>query len=73
MISICIPHSLKLGQSLKYQSYSRCDIRIMGTGLFGFWFFNEIPDLYTWIGGFMIISATSYVAHREAQIRKNNI
>jgi drug/metabolite transporter (DMT)-like permease len=42
---------------------------IWGAGL-GYLFFAEVPDSYTWIGGFMIISATSYVAHREAQLRR---
>ncbi len=46
--------------------------RLVWGALFGFWFFSEVPDFYTWVGGFMIISATSYVAHREAQIRKKN-
>jgi drug/metabolite transporter (DMT)-like permease len=44
--------------------------RLVWGGLFGFLFFNEIPSVYVWFGGSMIIAATSYVAHREAQLRK---
>jgi drug/metabolite transporter (DMT)-like permease len=44
--------------------------RLIWGALFGYLFFAEVPNVYTWIGGFMIISATSYVAHREAQLRK---
>jgi drug/metabolite transporter (DMT)-like permease len=44
--------------------------RLIWGALFGYMFFAEVPDTYTWIGGFIIISATSYVAHREAQLRK---
>lgn len=47
--------------------------RLIWGALFGFLFFSEVPDVYTWIGGFMIVSATSYVAHREAQIRKKEV
>ena len=47
--------------------------RLIWGALFGYLFFAEVPDIYTWIGGFMIISATSYVAHREAQLRKKPI
>jgi drug/metabolite transporter (DMT)-like permease len=43
--------------------------RLIWGALFGFLFFAEVPDIFTWIGGFMIISATSYVAHREAMAR----
>jgi drug/metabolite transporter (DMT)-like permease len=43
--------------------------RLIWGALLGFVFFAEVPDIYTWIGGFLIISATSYVAHREAQAR----
>ena len=34
-ITICIVVSLKLGQSLEYQSYCRCDIRKIGNVRFG--------------------------------------
>jgi drug/metabolite transporter (DMT)-like permease len=44
--------------------------RLIWGCLFGFLFFNEVPNIYVWVGGFMIISATTYVAHREAQRRK---
>lgn len=44
--------------------------RLIWGALFGYLFFAEVPNVYTWIGGFMIISATSYVAHREAQLRR---
>jgi drug/metabolite transporter (DMT)-like permease len=45
--------------------------RLIWGALFGFLFFAEVPDIYTWVGGFLIISATSYVAHREARLRQS--
>jgi drug/metabolite transporter (DMT)-like permease len=79
---ILIGALLNLGHFTLMKSFSLADVsalepvnftRLVWGALFGFWFFNEVPDLYTWIGGFMIISATSYVAHREAQINKIKI
>jgi len=76
---ILIGALLNLGHYALMKSLSLADVsalepvnftRLVWGALFGFWFFNEVPDLYTWVGGFMIISATSYVAHREALIRK---
>ena len=72
---------LNLGHFTMMKSFSLADVsalepvnftRLVWGALFGFWFFNETPDLYTWAGGFMIISATSYVAHREAKLRKRD-
>ena len=31
----------------------------------GFFFFGELPDLYTWIGGAMIFISTTYIAVRS--------
>jgi drug/metabolite transporter (DMT)-like permease len=41
---------------------------IWGAGL-GYFFFAEVPDVWIWVGGVMIISATTYVARREAALR----
>ncbi len=46
--------------------------RLIWGAFFGFWFFGEVPDLYIWVGGLMIIFATTYVAHREAQNRQTS-
>ena len=43
--------------------------RLVWAAILGFIFFAEIPELRTWIGGLMIICATTYVAHREAVLR----
>ena len=78
---ILIGALLNLGHYALMKSLSLADVsalepvnftRLVWGAIFGFWFFNETPDLYTWAGGFMIISATSYVAHREAKLRKRD-
>jgi drug/metabolite transporter (DMT)-like permease len=34
--------------------------------LIGFVLFAEFPDLWTWIGGAVIVVGTTYIARREA-------
>ena len=36
----------------------------------GYVFFAEIPGVFTWLGGAMIISSVTYVAYRESRGRK---
>ncbi len=43
--------------------------RLVWGALFGFLFFAEEPSVWTWIGGLMIVSATTYVARREAALK----
>ncbi|MDP6427124.1 MAG: DMT family transporter [Rhodospirillales bacterium] len=43
--------------------------RLLWGALFGYLFFAEVPDTSVWVGGIMIISATTYVARREAALR----
>jgi drug/metabolite transporter (DMT)-like permease len=35
--------------------------------LLGFLIFAEVPDLFTWVGGVMIFSSTTYLALRESR------
>ena len=75
---ILIGALLSLGHYALMRSLNLADVsalepvnftRLIWGALFGFLFFQETPDLYTWIGGLMIISATSYVAHRESKLK----
>jgi drug/metabolite transporter (DMT)-like permease len=43
-------------------------LRLIWAALFGFLFFGEIPDLWTWIGGIMIFGAVVYITYRERQL-----
>lgn len=40
--------------------------RLLFTALIGFLVFGEAPDIWTWVGGTIILAATVYIAHREA-------
>ncbi|MEE2760039.1 MAG: DMT family transporter, partial [Pseudomonadota bacterium] len=45
--------------------------RLLWGALLGYLFFAEVPDIWIWVGGVMIISATTYVARREAALLSN--
>lgn len=44
--------------------------RLIFAALFGYVFFAEYPDLWTWIGAAIIVAAAFYATHQESHIRK---
>ena len=44
--------------------------RLIWAALIGYFAFAEVPDMWVWIGGGMIVASTSYIAHREAVVRR---
>ena len=40
--------------------------RLLFVAVLAFIIFNEVPDIYTWIGGAIIFGSTIYIAQREA-------
>ena len=44
--------------------------RLVFISLIGFAMFGEVPDLWTWVGASIIITATVYIAHREARANR---
>jgi len=64
-----------IGHLLFVQAYKMADIslvepaiftRMIWAALIGFVLFAEFPDLWTWIGGAVIVVGTTYIARREA-------
>lgn len=64
-----------VGHLLFVQAYKLADIslvepavftRMIWAALIGFVLFSEFPDLWTWIGGAVIVVGTTYIARREA-------
>jgi len=45
-------------------------IRLPVTALVAWLIFNELPDIWTWIGAAIIVAATAYIAHREAVLAR---
>ena len=39
--------------------------KLVWAAMLGFLFFAELPDIFTWIGGFMIFASATYLALRE--------
>ena len=46
-------------------------LRLIWSVLIGYALFAEEPTFTLWIGGFLIISSTSYIAWREAKLKNN--
>ena len=47
-------------------------LQLVWAVLFGYWLFDETPDLWVILGATIIVAAVSYMAHREAQIARRN-
>ena len=45
-------------------------LTLVWAALIGFVFYAEIPEFWVWVGGAIIFASASYMAHREAQLRK---
>ena len=64
---------IAMNQSLKLADTSvvlPVDFSKLIWAFIGFFFFGELPDLYTWIGGAMIFISTTYIAVRESRLKK---
>ena len=44
--------------------------RLLWASVIGYVAFAEIPDAWTWIGGTVIFASTTYIAYREATLRR---
>ncbi len=45
-------------------------VRLVLAATIGYLFFAEQPDLWTWIGGAVIVASTTYMSHRESMRRR---
>jgi drug/metabolite transporter (DMT)-like permease len=68
-----------IAQTLMNQSLKLADIsvilpvdftKLIWAAILGFLVFGEIPDIYTWVGGFLIFASTTYIAIRESRLKK---
>jgi Predicted membrane protein len=44
--------------------------RLVFVALLGYALFDEVPDLWTWVGAAVIVAANVYIAHREARLAR---
>lgn len=45
-------------------------LQLLWATLLGYYLFAESPDIWTWMGGIVIIGSATYIAHREAVARQ---
>lgn len=62
----CVAQALREAETTAVQPANF--LRLIWAAAFGFLFFGEIPDLWTWIGGSMIFGAVIYITYRERQL-----
>jgi drug/metabolite transporter (DMT)-like permease len=77
---ICLPGALGgIGHLLLIMAFARSEASLLApyfysailwAVIFGWIFFGEVPDLYTFIGAGLIVAAGLYVWHRERRIAK---
>lgn len=63
----CFMQSVRLADISALEPYNF--VRLIFAAVLGYFLFSEIPDMWTWVGGLMIVVATSYLARREAALR----
>ena len=68
-----------LGQSMQVRAFRATDasvltpfeyFQLLSAAAFGFIFFGDLPGLWTWMGGAIILAANIYIALRENRARK---
>lgn len=65
---LCLAQALKLAEASQVMPGDFT--KLVFSALLGWLAFNEIPDLFTWVGGTVIFASVFYVTYREAQMRK---
>ena len=45
-------------------------LQLVWATILGLYIFAEEPDLWTWVGGGIIVTSATYIAHREARAKK---
>ncbi len=68
---LCINHAYKLVDVTMTQPYSF--LGLIFSSLLGYYIFNEVPDMYTWIGAFVIFIGILIISYREIKLKKEII
>lgn len=62
---LAMTHALKLADLTVTQPVEF--LQLVWATLLGLYVFSEVPDLWTWVGGAVIIASATYIAHREVR------
>jgi drug/metabolite transporter (DMT)-like permease len=65
---VAMAEALKLAETTAILPYDF--VRLIWAGGIGYVVFGEVPKIWTWIGGAVIFGSTTYIAFREARLRR---
>ena len=65
---LCINHAYILVDVTMTQPYSF--LGLIFSSILGYYIFNDIPDLYTWLGAFIIFVGVLIITYREIKLKK---
>jgi len=63
---VCVIRSLTVGEATAVAPLDYT--RLLFAAVIGYMFFAEVPDIWTWVGAGIVISASVYIAQREARL-----
>ena len=63
-----LTRAMRLAELTLLQPFSF--LQLVWASLLGLLAFGEVPDLWTWVGGAIIVAAATYIAHRESVVRR---
>jgi drug/metabolite transporter (DMT)-like permease len=63
-----LTRAMRLAELTLLQPFSF--LQLVWASLLGLLAFGEVPDLWTWLGGAIIVAAATYIAHRESVVRR---
>jgi len=63
----CVVRGLRVGEATAVSPFTNS--RILLAAAIGYFMFDEIPDIWTWVGAGIIVSVSIYIAHREQSRR----
>ena len=67
---LCVTEALRLTDATALMPLDFT--RLIWASIIGFLLFAEIPDIWTWLGGLVIIASTTYITLREAMLKRAN-
>ena len=65
---VAMAEALKLAETTAVLPYDF--VRLIWASGIGFVVFGEIPEIWTWAGGGLIFASTTYIAFREARLKR---
>lgn len=65
---LCLTHAFKAADASAVMPFDFA--RLIFVAIIGFVFFNEVPDVWTWVGAAVIVGSSVYIARREAQVAR---